>query len=62
MTTLVESRRLEFEQALNVLLQQARAEGYTINLETKHFEPLRMGNYGQRITVHLAHELYRIVK
>lgn len=57
--TLVEDRRAEYERALNNLIKAARLEGYTVELQTVPFEPLRMGNYGQFATLHLAHELYR---
>lgn len=59
----VELRRREFEKALNSLVQIARLEGYTVDLETVQLSDIpRMGGYGQRITVHLGNELYRGAK
>lgn len=56
----IEQRRREFERVLNELVQTARLEGYTVNLETVQlFDIPKMGGYGQRLTVHLANELYR---
>lgn len=56
---LVAMRRTEWERILNELMRKARVEGFTVSLDTVPLTPLSMGNYGQRLNVHLAKELYR---
>lgn len=57
--TLVEEKRALYETAFNEYLKGARLDGFTVHIETLPLEPLRMGNYAQRVVVALANELYR---
>lgn len=57
--TLVERKRVEYEDLLNALLQAARQDGIVLAIDSVALEPLRMGGYGLLGQARLANELYR---